>query len=94
MNFSDQMKTEIIKLYVKPNSSITSIDGMYMDRIKVKISAPPEKGKANKELINFLSSKLDIPKKSISIISGKNSNFKHLAIKNPPYDNLISELLI
>ena len=94
MNFLELMKTEIIKLFVKPNSSNTCIDGMYMDRIKIKVSSPPEKGKANKELIKFISYKLSIPKKDINIISGKKSKLKSIALKcDDAKQNLESKLL-
>lgn len=44
--------------------------------IKIRIKAVPEKGKANIELIKFLSSELNIPKDKINIISGKSTQLK------------------
>lgn len=49
--------------------------------IKIRIKAVPEKGKANAELIKFLSHELNLPKENIEIISGKNSALKLLRIK-------------
>jgi len=86
------MKTEIIKVIVKPNSSKNSIDGIYMGRLRVRISSPPQKGKANKELIGYISSILGISKKNISIKSGEKSSFKKLAIENPTNKSIISRL--
>ncbi|OGJ43725.1 hypothetical protein A3I58_01720, partial [Candidatus Peregrinibacteria bacterium RIFCSPLOWO2_02_FULL_39_10] len=48
--------------------------------IKIRIKAAPEKGKANKELIKFLSKEFSIPKQNIEIISGKTSQLKLLKI--------------
>jgi len=76
------MKSENIKFLVRPNSSENSIVGIYDDKIKIKINAPPEKGKANKELIDFLSTKLGIPKQDIEIVRGQFSNIKEIRIKN------------
>jgi len=73
--------TEIIKLLVRPNSVKNNVDGLYKDRIKIRISSPPEKGKANKALIEFISEKTGIPKTYIKIISGEKSNFKEIAVK-------------
>jgi uncharacterized protein len=87
------MKTKIIKLIVKPNSAKNLIEGAYQDRIKVKIASPPEKGKANKELIKFISVKLEIPKKNIKIISGEKSHLKVLEIIDSCNDDLTSRLL-
>ena len=44
--------------------------------IKIRIKAVPEKGRANAELIKFLSDELSIPKDKIFIISGKTSQLK------------------
>jgi len=60
--------TESIKFLVKPNSSKNSIAGVFGDMIKVKICASPEKGKANKELLEYLSTILKIPKIDIVIV--------------------------
>jgi len=87
------MKTRIIKLIVKPNSAKNFIEGVYSDRIKIRIASPPEKGKANKELVKFISEKLEIPKKDIKIISGEKSHLKVLEIKDWRNDSLASKLL-
>jgi uncharacterized protein (TIGR00251 family) len=93
MNFSRLMKVKIIKLYVKPNSVNTCVDGLYGNRVRVRISSPPERGKANKELIKFISTKLNISKKSIKIVSGKKSKFKDIAIEDTSPQDLSLKLL-
>ncbi|MHB1347931.1 MAG: DUF167 domain-containing protein [Candidatus Humimicrobiaceae bacterium] len=60
--------------------------------IKVKICASPEKGKANKELIEYLSMILKIPKIDIYIIHGRYSNIKEIQIKNKSREFVLSEL--
>ena len=87
------MKTEIIKLIIKPNSAVTRIYGIYGDRIKIKLAAVPEKGKANKELINFISDKIGVPKKNIKIIAGEKSIYKEISIKSDKDLKLAARLL-
>ena len=87
------MKTKIIKLIVKPNSAKNFIEGAYLDRIKIRIASPPEKGKANRELVKFISEKLEIPKKNIKIISGEKSHIKVLEIIDSCNDDPASKLL-
>ena len=48
--------------------------------LKCFIKSPPEKGKANKELIEFLSKSLGIAKKDIEIISGLTSRKKRVTL--------------
>ncbi|MEI7616953.1 MAG: DUF167 domain-containing protein [Actinomycetota bacterium] len=85
--------TESIKFLVKPNSSKNSIAGIFGDMIKVKICAAPDKGKANKELLEYLSSMLKIPKIDIDIICGRFSNIKEIKIKNISREYIFSELI-
>jgi len=87
------MKTETIKLIIKPNSSVTGIYGIYRNRIKIKLAAAPEKGKANKELIKFISSKIGISKKNIKIIAGEKSVYKEISIESDKDLKLTSKLL-
>ena len=87
------MKIENIKLIVKPNSSVSGVYGIYKDRIKIKLNSIPEKGKANKELVSFISGKTGIPKKNIKIVAGKKSGYKELSLKHNKDFNLTSMLL-
>lgn len=66
----------IIKIKVEPRSSRSSIVGTYGDALKVKLTAAPVEGKANKELISLLSKELHIKKKDIEIVSGETSKNK------------------
>jgi uncharacterized protein len=69
-----------ISLKVVPSSSRDSIVGWLGDSLKIKVKAPPEKGKANTAVINLIAAKLGIDKRSISIFSGELSSSKILEI--------------
>jgi len=69
-----------IRVKVVPGSSRTKIVGTLDDMIKIKISAPPEKGKANQSLIAFMAKLLSVKKNDIEIISGKTNPVKTLRI--------------
>jgi uncharacterized protein (TIGR00251 family) len=56
------------------------INGVSKTFIKIQIKAPPESGKANKELIDFLSKYLLTPKSNIKIIFGHTSKYKILSV--------------
>ncbi len=80
----------ILVLHISPNASknefIKTGDG-----IKVKITALPVDGKANKALIEFLSKQFKIPKSSIEILKGQSSKDKTLLIRTFDED-VIEEL--
>ena len=48
--------------------------------LKCALTSAPEKGKANKELIEFISETLSIPKKEIIIVHGLTSRQKKVSI--------------
>ena len=47
---------------------------------QVRVAAPPVKGKANKELIAFLSQLLDVSKSAITVLKGHTTRHKVVAI--------------
>ena len=47
---------------------------------RIKVTAPPEKGKANKRVIELLSEELGIKRQHIKIVSGETSNRKIIEI--------------
>ena len=70
----------ILKLRIAPNSSKNQFvaDG---DIIKLKITAQPIEGKANKAVIEYLSKQFKIPKTSVEIIKGETSKDKTIFIR-------------
>jgi uncharacterized protein (TIGR00251 family) len=60
--------------------------------LHVKIAAPPVKGKANKELVLFLSQIIGVSKSSISIKSGLTSRRKVIAINGLDRDQIVERL--
>lgn len=66
---------------VIPKSSRNQIIGRMADgALKVKITAAPEKGKANAELCSFLARQLGVPKANVVILRGETSPHKRIRI--------------
>ena len=61
-------------------------------RLKLAVTAAPEKGKANKAVIELLAETLRIHESSIHIISGESSRDKRLLIKGLILEDLKSLL--
>jgi len=47
----------------------------------VKVTAVPEKGKANEAVIELLADYFDVPKSSINIVGGKSTRMKMIDIQ-------------
>ena len=69
------------KVFAQPKSSKNMITGIYGDALKIKLTAPPVDGAANKMCIKFLAKCLNVPKTSLEIISGHTSRTKYVLYK-------------
>ena len=63
----------LLKVKVVPGSSRTRIDGWLGDSLKIRVTAQPEKGRANEAVRAVLAGALAIPKSEISLSSGGSS---------------------
>ena len=78
---------------IVPGSSGPSrICGLLDNMLKIKVSAAPEKGKANQCLIQFLAEQLGVKKNAVSIISGLTSPVKHVQVSGMSADTLLKKL--
>lgn len=65
---------------VLPRSSRNEVAGEHEGALKIKLTAPPVEGAANKALIGFLSDKLGVSKSNIEIIIGRSGRSKTVKV--------------
>jgi uncharacterized protein (TIGR00251 family) len=70
-----------ITVKVTPNAGRNEITGVKEGVWQIRIGAAPDKGKANKELVDYLAETLDIKKSSIVIARGETSRNKTIIIQ-------------
>lgn len=76
-----------VRLYIRlqPSASSNKLDGLMEDaegivRLKARVTAIPEKGKANKALLKLLSKQFKIAASHMKIISGETDRNKTILI--------------
>jgi uncharacterized protein (TIGR00251 family) len=69
-----------LRLRVHPKARKDAITGVFAGALKVSVTAPPEKGKANDAVVKLLSKALELPKRSIEIVSGETSQDKTVVV--------------
>lgn len=77
-----------IRVRLQPRSSKNAIDGVQNGALKIKLTAPPVEGEANRALIEFLSDALDVKKSALSIDSGLKSRDKRVRVADLSQDGL------
>lgn len=75
----------LVDLRVTPNGGGNRVDGLAHDAtgrlfLKVRVSAAPEKGKANAAVIKLLSKEWALPRSTCAIVAGELDRNKVLAI--------------
>ena len=68
------------RVRVQPGASKNEIIGVQEDALKVRISAPPVEGKANKALVQFLAEQLAVKRSQVEITSGHTSRSKTIHV--------------
>jgi uncharacterized protein (TIGR00251 family) len=70
----------VISVRVVPRAIRSGIDGTRGDALLVRLKAPPVEGAANAELIRVIADALDVPARSVSIVSGEHARAKRVAV--------------
>ncbi|WP_456374655.1 DUF167 domain-containing protein [Thiolapillus sp.] len=71
----------LLFIRVQPRSSKEGFAQVMEDQRKLRIKAAPVDGKANEQLIRYLSRLLGVPKSSIQVETGHTSRNKRVRIK-------------
>lgn len=69
-----------LTLHVQPNAKQSGIAGLHGDALKIRLSAQAIDGRANKQLIEYMSSILDIPTSRFRLLQGEHNRRKVLEI--------------
>lgn len=70
----------IIAVRVIPRAARSGVAGTRDNALLVRLNAPPVEGAANAELIEILAAALDVPRRSVTIVSGATSKQKRVRI--------------
>ena len=86
--FQNKLKKDrevVFQVKIHPSASKNEIKEILEDKtVKINIAAPPEKGKANRELVKFLAQQLGVEKNNVTLISGETSPQKRIRVISPP----------
>ncbi len=81
-----------IMVRVHPNANRNSVVRCEAGIWHLRIAAPPVEGKANKELIDFLSEILDVSKRRLSIEKGAASRKKLVMVEGLTQEVLLGKI--
>lgn len=70
-----------LKVKVVPGARRSEIAGLLGDRLRIRIAAPPEDGRANRALAQLLAARLGVRARDIDILSGHASSSKLVLVR-------------
>ncbi|MDP6107577.1 MAG: DUF167 domain-containing protein [Candidatus Brocadiia bacterium] len=71
----------VVAVLVSPGAGRDELCGEHDGRLKVSVSAAPEKGKANRALCNLLARRLGVSRSQVSVLSGHTSRRKEVLVE-------------
>ena len=84
-----------LHVQILPKSSRDEILGFVNGRLRIKVAATPEDGRANDRLKEIISETFDVPRSRVKIVRGKTSRIKTILIEGLAkhrYDQIVSRL--
>ena len=82
----------IVAVKVVPGGSRDAIAGLLGDALKIKVSAPPEGGKANKAVCQLLAKTLGVAARDVQVMAGHTQPNKRIAIQGVDQATVTSKL--
>ena len=73
-----------LSVRVQPRASADEIVGVHGDALKVRLTAPPVDGAANKALVELLAGTFGIPVRAVTIVAGESSRTKVVELEGRP----------
>jgi uncharacterized protein len=92
IDLSPHARGTILPVRVHAGSRKNGILGEHNGMLRVAVSAAPEKGKANKAVMDVLADELGLAKSSIEIVAGETSPQKRFVIVDVDRDKLQKQI--
>lgn len=72
-----------LRLRVQPKASCDEVVGRHGDALRVRITAAPTDGKANRHLLAFLAAAFKVPRARVTLARGTSGRDKQVCIEAP-----------
>ena len=84
--------TARLRLHVVPGASRAGVVGRHGDGWKVRVTAPPERGKANEAVVRLVAATLGLPRAAVTIVSGHGTREKTVEVAGADPDSIDAAL--
>jgi uncharacterized protein (TIGR00251 family) len=78
---SDHPEGCVVAVRAQPGARRNAVLGEQAEALKVAVTAPPDKGRANEAIVELLSSWLGIKRSQVELVSGATSRLKKFLLR-------------
>ncbi|HET7489110.1 MAG TPA: DUF167 domain-containing protein [Acidimicrobiales bacterium] len=78
----------VLRLHVQPGAGRTAVTGRYGDALKVRVAAPPERGRANEAVVALVATTLGVAAGQVELVSGPSSRSKRVRVTGVDADDV------
>lgn len=82
----------LLALHVQPGAKTSAVSGLHGQALKIRIASAAVEGRANVALVDFIATRLGVPKKAVTVVKGGTSRRKSVLVADRRADPL--ELVI
>ena len=98
MEIQTTKDTVTFSVYVQPRAAKVGFAGSHLGALKIRLTAPPSDGAANKQCCELIAKTLSVPKSAVEIATGHTSRQKRIRIQlssgsNPKEIQSLTEIL-
>ena len=73
--------TVVLRLHVQPGAARTAVVGAHGDALKVAVTAPADRGRANEAVLALLAEVLGVAVRDVALVAGRTSRAKRVAVR-------------
>jgi uncharacterized protein len=84
----------ILSVRAQPSARRNALIGLHDGALRVAISAPPDKGRANQSIEVLLAKTFDLPRSAVELISGQTARQKRFLLKGITTDQVQQKLAL
>ena len=82
----------VFKVRVQPRASKDQVSGLLEDAVKIRLTAPPVDGEANKALCVFLAKKLGVTRSQVDLVTGQTGRNKLVKVSGVTVESVLQAL--
>ncbi|ACV61974.1 protein of unknown function DUF167 [Desulfofarcimen acetoxidans DSM 771] len=82
----------VFKVRVQPRASKDQVAGLWEDAVKIRLTAPPVEGEANRALCDFLAKHLGVTRAQVDLVTGQTGRNKLVRVSGITAESVLQRL--